>query len=257
MVEENDKLIEDECKVIKRAGKSIYMAVIGKHAQNDVVIKHDSVNSSHAIVVVVPQSIGIACGAEGLASYSLVLIDLESRNKSKINGKAIQPYRPRAIAKDSLLSFGACGKRYRFNCAANETSSSASGITKEDIYDIIVSSDAVEDILDKSRKDNTVYIGNIPYDMTERTLRDMFRNCGPLAQDGLEFPIDRATRRPRGFALMTFGDSSGVTKALFRDGDDVDGRKLRVKRYEPNPGTSGGKRPADGPAYGLHKRQAR
>ena len=47
-----------------------------------------------------------------------------------------------------------------------------------------------------------LFIGNLPYDVTEAELRAHFAAVGPLAS--LALPTDRDTGRPRGFAFVEF-----------------------------------------------------
>ncbi len=49
-------------------------------------------------------------------------------------------------------------------------------------------------------------------------------------------PTDRMTGRPRGFAFVEFGSSEAAEQAIERfDGQELDGRRLRVNAAEDRP----------------------
>ena len=57
-----------------------------------------------------------------------------------------------------------------------------------------------------------LFIGNLPYDVTEAELRAHFAAVGPLAS--LALPTDRDTGRPRGFAFVEFRDRADAEEAI-------------------------------------------
>src|SRR5438128_8685829 len=57
-----------------------------------------------------------------------------------------------------------------------------------------------------------LFIGNLPYDVTEAELRAHFAAVGPLAS--LALPIDRDTGRPRGFAFIEFRERADAEEAI-------------------------------------------
>ena len=83
---------------------------------------------------------------------------------------------------------------------------------------------AIESIETMSRN---VFVGNIPYDLTEEQLIDIFRQCGPVR--GFRLVFDRDTNRPKGFGFCEYNDASSAASALRNlDGYEVGGRALRV-----------------------------
>ena len=44
----------------------------------------------------------------------------------------------------------------------------------------------------------------------------------------VSIPVDRETRKPRGFAFVKFGSEDEAQKALSLDGQSVDGRNIKV-----------------------------
>ena len=57
-----------------------------------------------------------------------------------------------------------------------------------------------------------LFIGNLPYDVTEAELRALCAAVGPLA--ALALPTDRDTGRPRGFAFVEFRDRADAEAAI-------------------------------------------
>ncbi|MBI2300232.1 MAG: RNA-binding protein [Armatimonadetes bacterium] len=77
-----------------------------------------------------------------------------------------------------------------------------------------------------------IYVGNLSYDTTEHSLRDLFAKHGDVAEVALI--TDRDTGRPRGFAFVTMPDSSqGRASIDALNGADLDGRALNVNEARP------------------------
>ena len=72
-----------------------------------------------------------------------------------------------------------------------------------------------------------LFIGNLPYDVTEAELRAHFAAVGPLAS--LALPTDRDTGRPRGFAFVEFRERADAEEAIRHLNNQVfKGRPLGV-----------------------------
>ena len=70
----------------------------------------------------------------------------------------------------------------------------------------------------------TVYVGNLPLDVKERELDDVFYQCGRIMEIDLKLPP-----RPPGFAFIEFDRADEADEAVRRrDGYDFDGYRLRV-----------------------------
>ncbi len=90
-------------------------------------------------------------------------------------------------------------------------------------------------------KENTMklYLGNLPFSTSEDDLRETFGSYGPV--DDVHIPLDRETNRPRGFAFITLGDDNLARKAIEElDGQDLDGRALRVSEAREREDRGGG-----------------
>ena len=84
-----------------------------------------------------------------------------------------------------------------------------------------------------------LYIGNLPYTITEAELRELFEPHGTVAS--VSVITDRETGRARGFAFVEFEDPNGAQAALQAlDGTQVGGRTLRVNEANERTGGGGG-----------------
>jgi RNA recognition motif-containing protein len=96
-----------------------------------------------------------------------------------------------------------------------------------------------------------IYVGNLPYTATEEDVTDLFAAYGPVER--VKIITDRETGRSKGFAFVTLGDQSQLNAAIEAlDGQDYQGRALRVNASEPKearPGGGGG-----GGGYGGERR---
>ena len=74
-----------------------------------------------------------------------------------------------------------------------------------------------------------LYVGNFSFDMTERTLRELFEPFGIVSE--VKLITDRETGQSRGFGFVTMGNVSEGNAVIKRlDGKDKGGRKLRLMR---------------------------
>jgi nucleolin len=74
---------------------------------------------------------------------------------------------------------------------------------------------------------NTLYVGNISYDMTDKDLQDLFRDIRNVID--VRVSIDRKTGQPKGFAHAEFTDVASAQAAfeILRSKAPF-GRRLRV-----------------------------
>ena len=75
-----------------------------------------------------------------------------------------------------------------------------------------------------------LYVGNMPFSMTEESLRTMFAEHGDV--DSVAVITDRDTGRPRGFAFVEMG-SGGQEAIRALDNHEIDGRALKVNEAKP------------------------
>jgi cold-inducible RNA-binding protein len=85
-----------------------------------------------------------------------------------------------------------------------------------------------------------LYIGNLSYHTTEDALRDAFGQDGRQVVD-VKIVTDRETGQPRGFAFVELSTSEEAEAAISAlDGQELDGRRLRVSVAQERTGGGGG-----------------
>ncbi len=90
---------------------------------------------------------------------------------------------------------------------------------------------------------NRLYVANLSYQTTESELEEVFQQCGTVSS--VQIVTDRETGRSRGFGFITMGSDAEAGAAVEKlDGEDMDGRPLRVSEARPRedrpPGGGGG-----------------
>lgn len=76
-----------------------------------------------------------------------------------------------------------------------------------------------------------VYVGNINYRTTGEALRQIFTEYGNV--ESLHLARDRESGRFRGFAFVEMSNNEEASRAINAlNGQEVDGRQLRVKEAE-------------------------
>jgi cold-inducible RNA-binding protein len=85
-----------------------------------------------------------------------------------------------------------------------------------------------------------LYVGNLPWSINDDGLTQMFAAHGKVAR--AKVVMDRETGRSRGFGFVTMGSASeGQAAIQTLNGQEVEGRPLRVRAAEPKPpGGAGG-----------------
>lgn len=82
----------------------------------------------------------------------------------------------------------------------------------------------------KYADDMTVFVGNLPIDVTEEEVRKFFESVGQI--DGVRVVRDQATGIGKGFGFVVFDSSDNVMIALEKNNEQLLGREVRVKRLE-------------------------
>jgi cold-inducible RNA-binding protein len=84
-----------------------------------------------------------------------------------------------------------------------------------------------------------LYVGNLPFDITEGDLRNMLSEHGPVNE--IAVVMDKLTGRARGFAFATMNTQEAATAAINAlNGKDWKGRALTVNEARPREERSGG-----------------
>jgi len=77
-----------------------------------------------------------------------------------------------------------------------------------------------------------LYIGNLPYSVTDDQLNELFAKFGTVASAVVI--TDRATGRSKGFGFVEFEDDAAADTAMAEmDGYEMDGRPLKVSEARP------------------------
>ncbi len=84
-----------------------------------------------------------------------------------------------------------------------------------------------------------IYVGNLPFSVTEDTLHAEFGAHGQV--DEVAVITDRETGRPRGFAFVTMSNEEEARKAIESlNGVEMEGRTITVNEARPKAGGGGG-----------------
>lgn len=75
-----------------------------------------------------------------------------------------------------------------------------------------------------------LFVGGLPWAMDTQRLKEVFAEFGDLVD--ARVITDRETGRSRGFGFVTFGSPEGAERAIALDGQEVDGRRIRVDRAQ-------------------------
>ena len=84
-----------------------------------------------------------------------------------------------------------------------------------------------------------IYVGNLPWSCNDDDLREMFQGFGEV--EGARVILDRETGRSRGFGFVQMPNNEEANQAIQSlNGQDYNGRPLRVNESQPKPRTGGG-----------------
>uniref|UniRef100_A0A8C4H871 Probable RNA-binding protein 19 n=1 Tax=Dicentrarchus labrax TaxID=13489 RepID=A0A8C4H871_DICLA len=170
---------------------------------------------------------------------SYVYVDLHSeeqvekalkKNKDYIGGRYIEVFR--------VDGSGGKGKKDRKD---KEIDRNFTRKLKED--------EEEEDVAESGR----LFLRNLPYTCTEEEIKELFSKHGPLSE--VLFPIDNLTKKPKGFAFITYMIPENAVTALAQlDGHVFQGRMLHllpstVKKEKTDSSDAGG------PGSSSYKRQ--
>lgn len=87
-----------------------------------------------------------------------------------------------------------------------------------------------------------LYVGNLPYTITESELQEMFSEAGPV--ESVKLITDRDTGRSKGFAFVEMSTDEAAERAIADfNGKKIEGRPMTVneaKPQQPREGRMGG-----------------
>ena len=77
-----------------------------------------------------------------------------------------------------------------------------------------------------------IYVGNLPFNATEETVRELFSHYGTV--DSVNLITDRETGRPRGFGFVEMATPESAQEALGKlNSTEFEGRRLIVNEAKP------------------------
>ena len=97
-----------------------------------------------------------------------------------------------------------------------------------------------------------LFVGGLPFSTSDDRLREVFAEAGKV--ESAVVVTDRGTGRSRGFGFVEMSTSEEADQAVAKlNGQDLDGRQLKVERAKPSDGGAGGERrgPSGGPRGGF------
>ncbi len=84
-----------------------------------------------------------------------------------------------------------------------------------------------------------LYVGNLPYTVTEASLTELFSQSGTV--DSARLITDRDTGRSKGFAFVEMSSDDEAQAAIEAlNGKELDGRRLTVSEARPQEPRRGG-----------------
>jgi RNA recognition motif-containing protein len=90
-----------------------------------------------------------------------------------------------------------------------------------------------------------LYVGNLPYSVTESALAEKFAECGTV--ESIKLITDRDTGQSKGFGFVEMGSDAEANAAIERlNGVDCDGRAMKVNEARPQRPGGGGNRGGGG-----------
>ena len=78
----------------------------------------------------------------------------------------------------------------------------------------------------------SIYVGNLPWDATERQIQDLFAEYGNVIS--VKLVSDRYTGRARGFGFVEMEDADAHAAIEALDNSSLGGRTLRVNESKPS-----------------------
>jgi RNA recognition motif-containing protein len=77
-----------------------------------------------------------------------------------------------------------------------------------------------------------LYVGNLPYSANERSLSDLFSQCGTV--ESVKLITDRDTGRSKGFGFVEMSSDTEAATAITKfNGSENEGRAMTVNEAKP------------------------
>ncbi len=222
-VSKDNKPIDD----VLLDGKSYYlMGALPKKC--DYVMSHPSISRLHACIFNDQEA-----GA--------TLLDLGSKAGTWLNGEKLKVCFPYLLKPGGQIIFGQSTRKHVVSIDYSAVKSNFEQEEKqferelrqlEKLQDPNLDKESVKEILGLVKQD-TVYVGNLEYSVSETDLREFFKNCGKIIS--IRIPDDYQTRRKKGYAFITFDSEAAAKQAKRHSGMLLYNRKIKVSIAEKKP----------------------
>ncbi|KAF2429698.1 RNA-binding domain-containing protein [Tothia fuscella] len=134
------------------------------------------------------------------------------------------------IQSDSRTGYGGGGERRAFSSASSFGGDRGGGGDRS-TFDRGGMSYAVREQLPlPSKPPYTSHLGNLPFDATNGDIEDFFAGCEVTS---IRIVEDKMDRKPKGFGYVEFGTLEGLKKALELNGEQFQGRGIRISVADP------------------------
>lgn len=109
-------------------------------------------------------------------------------------------------------------------------------MTRQQIGDIIRK--VQQAIVEGLSMGKRLYVGNLPYSMSEEELANAFTKAGAVVD--VAIVVDRDTGRSKGFGFVEMADDAAALAAVQQlNGTQVGGRTIKVAEANPRPARQG------------------
>uniref|UniRef100_A0A8C9F6J3 RNA binding motif protein 19 n=1 Tax=Pavo cristatus TaxID=9049 RepID=A0A8C9F6J3_PAVCR len=117
-----------------------------------------------------------------------------------------------------------CGRYVEVSRCENTPKETVTAKTDDQPWQRMKRDDEEEEDLSESGR---LFVRNLPFTSTEEDLEKIFSKYGPLSE--IHFPIDRLTKKPKGFAFITYMIPEHAVKAYAEmDGQVFQGRMMHL-----------------------------
>ena len=86
--------------------------------------------------------------------------------------------------------------------------------------------------------EHKIFVGGLSWGTDDHGLRSAFEEYGEIVE--AKVINDRETGRSRGFGFVTFTSGDALSKAMERNGTELDGRTIRVDKAQSRGNRGGG-----------------
>lgn len=190
-------------------GKSLYK--IGQNSICDIILNHPSISKLHAVILV-DQSLGV------------ILIDLRSKNGTKLDGEFLKDNIPYRIKNGKKINFGSSLGEYivdldfsrvriAYEKEQQKINNSLNLVSKleNNSNEVLIKTFGLGDSVNEDN--DTVYVKNIPFNASESRLKEIFEeNFGKVLS--IYWPQDIESGFKNHYAFIKFESAQSAKEAV-------------------------------------------